>query len=94
MSGTSANKLLLQELTQLIEINCLFCVFNKCLLLSPNFQGANVHFTPPADAHGGLVIKKCTLLFSYCGYASVFLNIVPVRVTYGNEEVATNAFLD
>jgi len=39
VSVKSANKLSLQELTQLIEINCLFYVFNKCLLLSPNFQG-------------------------------------------------------
>ena len=44
-------KLSLQEFTQLIGINCLFCVFNNFLLLSPNFQGANACFATPADAH-------------------------------------------
>jgi len=46
VSVKSANKLSLQELTQLIEINCLFYVFNKCLLLSPNFHWGNAHFAP------------------------------------------------
>jgi len=46
VSVTSANKLSLQELTQPIEINCLFYVFNKCLLLSPNFQGGQMPFLP------------------------------------------------
>ena len=50
VSVVLANKLLLQEINQLIGIELLTSYFLENLVLSPNFQrGPNAHFGPEAD---------------------------------------------
>ena len=47
VSVTTKYDLSLQELTQIIETNCLFYFVNKCLLLSPTFQGGQMPVLAP-----------------------------------------------
>jgi len=47
MSILLANKLLLQELNQLNEINCWLQVLQKFVVLRPNFQGGQMPIIPP-----------------------------------------------
>jgi len=47
VSVISANKLSLQELTQIIRIKFLISRFPEFLLLSPNFQGGQMPVLPP-----------------------------------------------
>jgi len=45
------NTLPLQELTNYSKLSCWFHLFQKILVLRPNFQGSKCLFFPPADAH-------------------------------------------
>jgi len=51
MSTIPVNKILLQELNQLIGIKMLTSDFLKFVVLSPNFQGGKCRFSSTADAH-------------------------------------------
>jgi len=57
VSVISANKLSLQDLTQLIRIKLLISRFPEIFVLSPDFQGGQMPVLPPhpADAHGPLL---------------------------------------
>ena len=66
VSVISANKLSLQELTQLIGIELPISRFLEICFLSPNFQGGNARFaplrTPMNDLHWMRMARKCVAM--------------------------------
>ena len=66
VSVISANKLSLQELTELIRIKLLISRSQKFLRPSPNFQGWECPFSPPGDAHVSNRLKFCWLKVTCC----------------------------